>query len=69
MPQIGVAIVNGLQKLMRGFFKEREDELLHEIAYTDNLTKLGNRYALERDTQKMPLEAISIISLDLNYLK
>jgi diguanylate cyclase (GGDEF)-like protein len=66
---IGIAIVNGLQKLMKGFFKERESELLHKIAYTDNLTKLGNRYALERDTKQLPLESISIISLDLNYLK
>ena len=66
---IFIAIVNGLKKLMEGFFKEREDELLHEIAYTDNLTQLGNRYALERDVQKMSLESVSIVSLDLNYLK
>lgn len=66
---IFIAIVNGLKKLMEGFFKEREDALLHEIAYTDNLTKLGNRYALERDVQKMPLDTVSIVSLDLNYLK
>lgn len=66
---ISIAIVNGLKKLMEGFYKEREDELLHEIAYTDNLTKLGNRYALERDVEKMPLETVSIVSLDLNYLK
>ena len=66
---IFVAIVNGLNKLMEGYFKEREDELLHEIAYTDNLTQLGNRYALERDVQKMSLDSVSIVSLDLNYLK
>ena len=66
---IAIGIVNGLQKLMHGFFKERENELLHEIAYTDNLTKLGNRYAMERDAQMIPLETISIVSLDLNYLK
>ena len=66
---ITIAIVDGIQNLMKAFFKEREDELLHEIAYTDNLTKLGNRYALERDAQKMALESISIVSLDLNYLK
>ncbi|MBR5370875.1 MAG: GGDEF domain-containing protein [Oscillospiraceae bacterium] len=66
---IFIAIANGLNKLMEGFFKEREAELLHEIAYTDNLTQLGNRYALERDVQKMPLESVSIVSLDLNYLK
>ena len=66
---IFIAIVNGLNKLMEGFFKKREDELLHEIAYTDNLTQLGNRYALERDVQKMSLESVSIVSLDLNYLK
>ena len=66
---IFVAIVNGLNKLMEGYFKEREDELLYEIAYTDNLTQLGNRYALERDVQKMSLESVSIVSLDLNYLK
>ncbi len=64
-----IAIVDGMQKLMNGFFRERENELLHEIAYSDNLTKLGNRYALERDAQKMPLNSISIVSLDLNYLK
>lgn len=66
---ISLAIVNGLKKLMVGFFKEREDALLHEIAYTDNLTQLGNRYALERDAQKIPLETVSIVSFDLNYLK
>ncbi|MBP1591390.1 MAG: GGDEF domain-containing protein, partial [Oscillospiraceae bacterium] len=66
---IAIAVVDGIQNLMKAFFKEREDELLHEIAYTDNLTKLGNRYALERDAHKMALDSISIVSLDLNYLK
>ncbi|MBR2284278.1 MAG: GGDEF domain-containing protein [Ruminococcus sp.] len=64
-----IAIVSGLKKLMDGMNQVREAELLHEIAYTDNLTKLGNRYSLERDTKRHPLEDISIVSMDLNYLK
>ncbi len=66
---IAIAIVDGMQNLMTAFFRERENELLHEIAYSDNLTKLGNRYALERDAKKLSLNTISIVSLDLNYLK
>ncbi|WP_044974625.1 GGDEF domain-containing protein [Ruminococcus sp. HUN007] len=66
---IAIAVVDSIQKLVTGYFRERENELLHKIAYTDNLTELGNRYALERDTGKFPLDSISIVSLDLNYLK
>ena len=42
---------------------------MQEIAYTDKLTKMGNRYALERDARECVLEQTSIVSMDLNLLK
>ncbi|SEK64429.1 GGDEF domain-containing protein [Ruminococcus albus] len=62
-------IVNGLRKIMNEVNRERETQLLHTLAYTDQLTGLGNRYALERDAESIPLENISVMSMDLNLLK
>ncbi|MBO4865276.1 MAG: GGDEF domain-containing protein [Ruminococcus sp.] len=62
-------IVNGLRKIMNEVNRERETQLLHTLAYTDQLTGLGNRYALERDAEAIPLENISVMSMDLNLLK
>ncbi|SFC39747.1 GGDEF domain-containing protein [Ruminococcus albus] len=62
-------IVNGLRKIMNEVNRERETQLLHTLAYTDQLTGLGNRYALERDAEAIPLESISVMSMDLNLLK
>ncbi|MBE6869567.1 MAG: diguanylate cyclase [Ruminococcus albus] len=62
-------IVNGLRKIMNEVNRERETQLLHNLAYTDQLTGLGNRYALERDAEAIPLENISVMSMDLNLLK
>ena len=62
-------IVNGLRKIMNEVNRERETQLLHNLAYTDQLTGLGNRYALERDAEAIPLESISVMSMDLNLLK
>ena len=66
---LALSVVNGLRKLMVEMNRERETRLLQTLAYTDNLTKLGNRYALERDARKYVLERTSIVSMDLNLLK
>ena len=66
---LALSVVNGLRKLMVEMNRERETKLLQTLAYTDNLTKLGNRYALERDARKCVLERTSIVSMDLNLLK
>ena len=66
---LALSVVNGLRKLMVEMSRERETRLLQTLAYTDNLTKLGNRYALERDARKCVLERTSIVSMDLNLLK
>ena len=66
---LALSVVNGLRKLMVEMNRERETRLLQTLAYTDNLTKLGNRYALERDARKCVLERTSIVSMDLNLLK
>lgn len=66
---LALSILDGIRKLMEEMNRERETKLLHEIAYTDNLTHLGNRYALERDAAQCRLEQLSIISMDLNLLK
>ena len=63
---LALSVVNGLRKLMVEMNRERETRLLQTLAYTDNLTKLGNRYALERDARKCVLERTSIVSMDLN---
>lgn len=44
-------------------------ELLKIQAYTDNLTKLGNRYAFDERIQQAPLEELSLVSMDINNLK
>jgi diguanylate cyclase (GGDEF)-like protein len=61
--------VNGIRKIMNEVSLEREDQLLQILAYTDQLTGLGNRYALERDAGIIPLEEMSVVSMDLNLLK
>lgn len=66
---LALSVVNGLRKLMVEMNRERETRLLQTLAYTDNLTKLGNRYALERDARKCVLERTSIVSMDLNLLQ
>lgn len=66
---LALAVVNGIRKLMNEINRERESRLLQEIAYTDKLTKMGNRYALERDARECVLEQTSIVSMDLNLLK
>ena len=62
-------LVNGIRKLMNEMSRKREDQLLEILAYTDQLTGLGNRYALERDAGIIPLEEMSVVSMDLNLLK
>ena len=66
---LALAVVNGIRKLMNEINRERESRLLQEIAYTDKRTKMGNRYALERDARECVLEQTSIVSMDLNLLK
>ena len=66
---LALAVVNGIRKLMNEINRERESRLLQEIAYTDKLTKMSNRYALERDARECVLEQTSIVSMDLNLLK
>ena len=63
------AIFNGIRKIMENIYRQRENGLLEQIAYTDNLTELGNRYSLERVVKTHDIEKLSIISMDLNYLK
>ena len=53
---LALAVVNGIRKLMNEINRERESRLLQEIADTDKLTKMGNRYALERDARECVLE-------------
>ncbi len=63
------AMYNGIKKILESVYKERETTLLEQIAFTDNLTELGNRYALERIVRTQDIEKLSIVSMDLNYLK
>lgn len=65
---LALSVVNGLRKLMVEMNQER-NQAARTLAYTDNLTKLGNRYALERDARKCVLERTSIVSMDANLLK
>lgn len=63
------ACFDGIRKIMENIYRQRENGLLEQIAYTDNLTELGNRYSLERVVKNNDIEKLSIVSMDLNYLK
>ncbi len=63
------AVFDGIRKIMENIYRQRETGLLEQIAYTDNLTELGNRYSLERVVKNHDIERLSIVSMDLNYLK
>lgn len=63
------SIYIGAHQMLQEMAMVKETTLLKTIAYTDNLTKIGNRYAFERDLHKIKLQNLSMVSFDLNNLK
>lgn len=64
-----IAIYTGMEQMLKDIAQAREARALKKIAYTDNLTGLGNRYAFDRDIKEMEFSKLCIVSLDLNNLK
>ena len=63
------ALLSGLRQVLQTVYKQGENKQLAELAFTDNLTGVGTRYALERDVKDAALDRIHIVSFDLNNLK
>ncbi|MBO5372236.1 MAG: GGDEF domain-containing protein [Lachnospiraceae bacterium] len=64
-----VSVHSGIQQMLQEMAMVKEAAMLKTIAYRDNLTKIGNRYAFERDLKDVNLKNLSVVSLDLNNLK
>lgn len=57
------------EHLIADMVKISENEKIRDIAYMDQLTQIGNRYAFVRDIETIDYRYIGIVSMDLNNLK
>lgn len=63
------SVWSGVRQMLHEMALAKETAMLKAIAYEDNLTKSGNRYAFEKALKKAQLEKLSMVSMDLNNLK
>lgn len=64
-----VQIKNGIKYMISTVVEIRNTERLKTLAFSDNLTGLGNRYAYNKDLVQIPLEDVCLVSFDINNLK
>lgn len=57
------------EHLIVSMVKISESEKVREIAYMDQLTQIGNRYAFMQDINTINYQYIGLVSIDLNNLK
>ncbi|MBO5302821.1 MAG: GGDEF domain-containing protein [Lachnospiraceae bacterium] len=63
------SVWTGVRQMLQEMALAKETSMLKAIAYEDNLTKSGNRYAFEKELKKAKLEKMAMVSMDLNNLK
>ena len=64
-----VSIYVSLSSVITDLAEVKHSKLLRKIAFTDSLTQVGNRYAFNYNINEIPLNDLSLFSLDINNLK
>lgn len=64
-----ISLYNALKQTVTDLALVKESEKLKEIAFTDKLTQIGNRYSFDEDIISTDLSELGLVSIDLNNLK
>lgn len=64
-----LVIYDSLGKIIIDMAEAKQSKILRKIAFTDSLTGVGNRYAFNYEIGSIPLNRLSLFSLDINNLK
>ena len=64
-----VSIYDSLSNIITDLAEAKQTKALRKIAFTDSLTGVGNRYAFNNEINNIPLNDLSLFSLDINNLK
>ena len=64
-----VSIYDSLTGIITDLAEAKQSKALRRIAFTDTLTGVGNRYAFNSEITGIPLNELSLFSLDINNLK
>ena len=64
-----VSIYDSVSNIITDMAEAKQTKALRKIAFTDSLTGVGNRYAFNNDINNIPLQDLSLFSLDINNLK
>ncbi|MCH5269381.1 MAG: GGDEF domain-containing protein [Lachnospiraceae bacterium] len=64
-----IVIYDSLGKIIIDLAEAKQSKILRKIAFTDSLTGVGNRYAFNYEISSIPLNRLSLFSLDINNLK
>jgi diguanylate cyclase (GGDEF)-like protein len=69
MAYIVAVLYNSIEGFISNMLRAQEGNKIFDIAYTDNLTRVGNRYAFDRDINTLNLNYVCLVSCDVNNLK
>lgn len=64
-----LVIYDSLGKIIIDMAEAKQSKILRKTAFTDSLTGVGNRYAFNYEIGSIPLNRLSLFSLDINNLK
>lgn len=64
-----VSIYDSFTNIITDMTEAKQAKALRKIAFTDSLTGVGNRYAFNSEINNIPLQDLSLFSLDINNLK
>lgn len=64
-----VTIYDSLGRIITGLAEAKQSKILRRIAFTDSLTGVKNRAAFNYEISNIPLNRLSLFSLDINNLK
>jgi len=66
---VTISIFDSFDHLMLTMLHDKLNRKKFNLAHTDSLTKLRNRYAFDDDIKTINIEYLSLVSIDLNNLK
>jgi hypothetical protein ELI_0492 len=66
---VTISIFDSFDNLMLTLLHDKLNRKKFNLAHTDSLTKLRNRYAFDDDIKTINIEYLSLVSIDLNNLK
>lgn len=66
---LATQVNRGIRYMISSVADMKNTKKLRTLAFSDNLTGLGNRYAYNRDLAQIPLEDVCLVSFDINNLK